>query len=238
MKHGSLFSGIGGIDLGFEWAGFQSVWQVELDLFCNRILNKNFPFTERYADIKTVGKHNLEFVDVISGGFPCQDISVASSTKTGLRGGRSGLWYEMSRIISELQPKYVVIENVAQLLRNGINIVLEDLFRNGYDAEWSVLRASDFGAPHKRSRLFIVAYSNKVDGETRLGVEQNRTPQIFTGSTGERIPIWLQTADRFIGVDDGLSTRLYRPRVEALGNSVVPQIAEWIARKIILAENG
>lgn len=205
---------------------------MEIEPFCRSILAKNFPFVAQHEDVKLVGKHNLEYVDIISGGFPCQDISVASSTKTGLQGARSGLWNQMSRIIGELRPKYVVIENVAQLLRNGFPAVLRDLSENGYDAEWSVLRASYFGAPHQRARLFIVAYPHQIDGEAGLGVEQNRTASIFTGSTGQCLPIWLQTADRFIGVDDGLPARLYRPRVEALGNSVVPQIAEWIGKKI------
>lgn len=115
MTMGSLFAGIGGFDLGFERAGFQTVWQVEINEWARKVLAKNFPHAERYADIRECGRHNLKPVDVICGGFPCQDISNAG-LRAGIEGERSGLWSEFARVINELQPKYVLIENVAALL--------------------------------------------------------------------------------------------------------------------------
>ena len=158
MKHGSLFSGIGGFDLGFERAGIETLWQVEIDGYCRRILESHFPSAKRYEDVRTVGKHNLATVDIISGGFPCQDISNAGK-RAGIDGERSGLWSEYARIIRELRPRFVVVENVAALLGRGMERVLGDLAACGYDAEWQSIRASDVGAPHRRERIWIVAYA-------------------------------------------------------------------------------
>src|ERR1700678_1941479 len=116
LTHGSLFSGIGGFDLGFERAGIKNVWQVEIDPYCQRVLAKQFPDAERFDDVRTVGRHNLKPVDIISGGFPCQDISTAGKRAGIAEGTRSGLWSEYARIIGELRPRFVVVENVAALL--------------------------------------------------------------------------------------------------------------------------
>ncbi len=161
MKHGSLFSGIGGIDLGFEMAGIQTAWTCEIDDFCHELLSKRFPLATHYTDIKEIGSHNLESVDVISGGFPCQDISTAGKG-AGLEGERSGLWFEMWRIIGELQPRWVFIENVANLTTKGGARVLHDLAEIGYDAEWQIISARDVGARHLRKRIWIIAYPNNV----------------------------------------------------------------------------
>jgi DNA (cytosine-5)-methyltransferase 1 len=160
---GSLFSGIGGIDLGLQRAGFEIKWQVEIDEYCQKVLGKHWPDVARHGDIRTVGKHNLEAVDLIAGGFPCQDISNAGK-QVGITGERSGLWSEFHRLICELRPRFVLVENVAALLARGIDRVLGDLSKSGYDAEWQVLPASAFGAPHLRERVFIVAYSNGRNG--------------------------------------------------------------------------
>jgi len=135
------------------------MWQVELDPYCRRVLEKHFPRAERFEDVRTVGKRNLPWVDIISGGFPCQDISNAGK-RAGIDGERSGLWSEYARIVRELRPRYVVVENVAALLGRGMERVLGDLAACGYDAEWQSIRASDVGAPHRRERIWIVAYSN------------------------------------------------------------------------------
>lgn len=154
---GSLFTGIGGIDLGLEQAGCgTTMWQVELDAYCRRVLERHWPLSERHTDVRTVGKQNLSRVDLLCGGFPCQDTSLAGKRK-GLRGKRSGLWFENRRIIQELEPRAVVIENVLGLRTAGLPRVLADLARLGFDAEWSDLAAVDVGAPHIRRRLFIVA---------------------------------------------------------------------------------
>ena len=157
MTHGSLFSGIGGFDLGFHWAGIKTVWSVEIDEYARKVFHKNFPDVKQYSDIHEVGAHNLEQVDIISGGFPCQDISVAGK-RAGITGARSGLWFEMFRVCSELRPRYIVIENVANLLRLGLDRVLADLASIGFDAEWACISARDVGARHLRKRIWIVAY--------------------------------------------------------------------------------
>ena len=139
MKIGSLFSGIGGLDLGLEWAGVgHTVWQVEREPFCQTILAKHWPNAARFDEVRTVGAHNLEPVDVISGGFPCQDISYAGKG-LGLSGERSGLWYEFARIVGEMGPRFVVVENVAAILSRGIWDVLGTLSDLGYDAQWRTI---------------------------------------------------------------------------------------------------
>lgn len=164
MRIGSLFSGIGGLELGLEWAGVgHTVWQVEQDSFCRAVLARHWPDAQRYNDVREVGAQNLEPVDLICGGFPCQDISYAGKG-AGLAGARSGLWYEFARIVGELGPRFVVVENVAALFTRGIDAVLGTLADLGYDAEWSTLRASDVGAPHQRKRVFIIAAMGDTAG--------------------------------------------------------------------------
>ena len=159
LTHGSLFAGIGGFDLGFQWAGIETIWQVEIDEYCRQVLARHFLEAERFSDIRDCGAHNLKTVDVISGGFPCQDISVAGK-QSGITGPRSGLWSEMHRIIGELRPRFAVIENVPNLAKLGLDRVLADLASIGYDAEWQCISANDVGAPHLRRRIWIVAYPN------------------------------------------------------------------------------
>jgi site-specific DNA-cytosine methylase len=174
MKIGSLFSGIGGLELGLEWAGVgRTAWQVEQDLFCQAVLAHHWPDAKRYNDVREVGAHNLEPVDVICGGFPCQDISYAGKG-AGLAGARSGLWYEFARIIGELGPQYVVVENVAALFTRGIDAVLGTLAEAGYERfdlddnadrrawrarqEWLGMAAADQdGIPGRKSVAFLKA---------------------------------------------------------------------------------
>lgn len=157
---GSLFSGIGGLEYGLEMTGrFKTVWQVEKDAYCRKVLAKHWPDVTRFEDVKDVGKENLSPVDVICGGFPCQDISAAGNREGIREGNRSGLWFEYARIIREMGPRYVVVENVAGLLADGLGIVLSELASIGYDAQWRVLSAESVGAPHLRERVFLVAYS-------------------------------------------------------------------------------
>jgi site-specific DNA-cytosine methylase len=180
LRHGSLFTGIGGFDLGFERAGIKTVWQVEIDGYCRKVLARHFPDAERFGDIRECGARNLGRVDVLSGGFPCQDISNAGK-RAGIDGERSGLWSEYARIIRELRPRYVVVENVAALLGRGMERVLGDLAACGYDAEWQSIRASDVGAPHRRERIWIVAYpfGGRVREQSILGPECGGAPFTF-----------------------------------------------------------
>lgn len=155
---GSLFSGIGGFDLGLErTGGFQTRWFCEQDKFCAQVLNKHWPGVPVYPDVTTLRGGQIEPVDVLCGGFPCQDLSVAGKG-AGITGERSGLWKQYARLIGELRPRYVFVENVPALRSRGFGVVLGDLAALGYDTEWDCLPASAFGAPHQRDRIWIVAY--------------------------------------------------------------------------------
>lgn len=160
MKFISLFTGIGGFDLGFERAGMQCVAQVEFDKRAREVLRKHWPDVALHEDVRNVGKHNLPTVDLVCGGFPCQDLSVAGKRK-GLDGERSGLWFEFHRIIGELKPRWVVIENVPGLLTSNrgrdFAVILDGLVKCGYRVAWRVLDAQYFGLAQRRKRVFIVA---------------------------------------------------------------------------------
>ena len=189
MTHGSLFSGIGGIDLGFEWAGIETKWQVEIDEYCQKLLSIRFPHTKKFTDVRKVGSHNLEKVDIISGGFPCQDISVAGKG-AGIEGERSGLWTELHRVISELRPRFAFIENVPMLTIRGGGRVVSDLAEIGYDAEWQIVGADDVGAWHRRKRIWIVAYPRHSTNTTieRPQGEKNRISKKYRKKRLSRMP--------------------------------------------------
>ena len=280
---GSLFAGIGGFDLGLERAGMRSVWQSDVDPFCLAVLEKHWPDVLRVPDIRDVGADTVPDVDVICGGFPCQDLSYAGAG-AGITGARSGLWSEYARVIGELRPRYVVVENVSALLARGLGVVLGDLAALGYDAEWDCLPASAFGAPHRRDRIWLVAYPNS-EGEPGRPVDAQQGPRIMVSDTQsaglERVglrgrpavnradvadssserrgslgPRKAQAGADALGrhggepagdnpwavepdvgrVADGVPARV--DRLRALGNSLVPQIAEWIGRRIVAHEEG
>lgn len=153
---GSLFAGIGGIDLGLQRAGMHIAWQVENDPYCIKVLEKHWPDVPRHGDIRGVNWHELEPVDVIAGGFPCQPVSVAGKQQ-GTADER-WLWPHMAGAVRHLRPRYVLVENVPGLLANGMGDVLRDLAAIGYDTEWRCISAADMGAPHLRRRIWIVAY--------------------------------------------------------------------------------
>jgi DNA (cytosine-5)-methyltransferase 1 len=250
LTHGSLFAGIGGFDLGFERAGIRTVWQVELDSYCRRVLERHFPHSLRFADIRDccgiqgphhcTRKHHLRWVDILSGGFPCQDISNAGK-RAGIDGERSGLWSEYSRIIRELRPRYVVVENVAALLGRGMERVLGDLAACGYDAEWDCLPASAFGAYHERDRSFIVAHKSQLNGrphdlleageEWRASLQSRRFSSMAVAARAER-------DNTRLGCEPDVARLVRRvpaalDRLEGLGDCIIPQIAEWIGRRIV-----
>lgn len=156
MKVGSLFSGAGCGDLGLEWAGLDHAWFCEVDPYARKILALRWPGKPIYEDIREVDFTQVEPVDMLAGGFPCQDISVAGKG-AGLEGARSGLWTEYARAIAEIRPRYALIENSPALVTRGLDVVLSDLASLGYDAEWHCVPASALGAPHKRDRIWIVA---------------------------------------------------------------------------------
>ena len=155
LRIGSLFSGIGGLDLAVEAAtGGRTVWQVEADAYCRSVLARHWPDAERFDDVRTAA--DLPAIDILAGGFPCQDLSDASQTKAGLAGARSGLFFELVRIAAETRPAKIIIENVSPLLRYR-PVVEAELAAIGYRCRWARLYASSAGAPHLRRRVFIVA---------------------------------------------------------------------------------
>jgi DNA (cytosine-5)-methyltransferase 1 len=319
---GDLFSGIGGFSLGLErTGGFETKWFVENDPFCQKVLAKHWPNVKRHGDIKNVGKHNLEPVDLICGGFPCQPFSVAGKRK-GTEDNRY-LWGEMFRVISDVKPTWVIAENVRGLLSIEGGMVFEncclDLESIGYEVQAFIIPACAVNAPHRRDRVWIVAYSvsrsseisnsGTVDcenGETQKcrktdiqdssayrnchapdtarelshgsreprgrrgefadkscsladtsnqGLSGSEWPgpheqgQATHGSTSERNYAWdepwLEAAQRFCKLDDGLPDRLVRParnrnrvqKLKALGNAVVPQIVEILGRAILKVDS-
>ena len=254
---GSLFSGIGGFELGFSWTGgFETKWMCEYDPHAQRILKQNFPGIPIYSDVRDICKTiHPEKVDCLVGGFPCQDVSEAGLRRGMSKGTetRSSLYHEFARIIGEIKPRWVVIENVRGLLSidlgRGIGRVFRDLADMGYDAEGKVIRACSFGAPHQRQRVFIVAYPNGLLGtstffhamsqESELGgIIDSDTPIIwngvrFDGTAKLAIQNYKATLGTpvLFGVDDGIPDWL--DRNTRLGNAVVPQVAQYIGELIL-----
>ena len=232
---GSLFAGIGGFDLGFEREGYEIRWQVEIDKYCNKVLAKHWPEVPRYDDVRDCGLHNLEPVDVITGGFPCQDLSLAGKQK-GLDGERSALWWDYHRIIGELRPRFAVVENVPNLLNRGIDRVCGSLAEIGYDAEWHIVSAADVGAPHLRKRVWLVA---DADG-AGFGERRRSQPMEAQQLSAQRRSASSRWQDRYnenwttepsiCRVLDGIPHRV--DRLRGLGNAIVPQIAQHIARTL------
>jgi DNA (cytosine-5)-methyltransferase 1 len=268
-----LFSGIGGFSLGLERAGMRTVAFCEIEPYCQAVLRKHWPDVPVFGDVRELTAKTISnsegigrehggddasqsgdrwdasttrtSVNVICGGFPCQDISVAGKG-AGIEGSRSGLWSEYARIVGEVRPRYVIVENVAALLGRGLGRVLGDLAALGYDAEWHCIPASAVGAPHRRDRVWIVAHAasgirqRQTSGtaryaalgredvaDTRRELLEGRLKQSTQGSTQ-----WLTEPD--VGrVAHGVSARV--DRLRALGNAIVPQIAEIIGRAIMSA---
>ena len=302
MEFISLFAGIGGMDLGLERAGMTCVAQVEIDPFCQRVLEKHWPDVPRFGDIRDVGKHNLPSADLIAGGFPCQPHSVAGKRK-GASDDRN-LWPEFSRIIAELRPRYVLAENVPGIVTTYLDTVLSDLEGQGYTCTTLNLPACAFDAPHRRERIFVVAHAASNRRQRRQGQDeherqydtvgrgeqpernggnghvadhavrgrnQKQAPQeggnnqirgaqrtaggcsshvdnahqgryvpsqeqICTGRNRAQYAGWWTLEPDVDRVAYGPSTELDRNRLGAIGNAVVPQVAEWIGRRIMAVE--
>lgn len=314
MTFGSLFAGIGGFDLGFERAGMHCEWQVEIDPYCRQVLAKHWPNVRRWDDVRTFPPRSIRAsyswrgaptgpftpdviedttrsewnVDVICGGFPCQDISNAGK-QAGIEGERSGLWREFARIISVLRPRFVAVENVAALLVRGMGVVCGDLAAIGYDAQWDVISAASVGAPHLRERVWIVAHDDRHDrSASRQSEAEARPANVAVAGSSREIPdtngehgrtggarrpsgnrprqteqaqrqamgnairsrLEVRQMQKAINefaatvgasqwavepnvgrVADGVPARV--DRLRGLGNAVVPQVAEWIGRRIM-----
>ena len=233
-----LFSGIGGFSLGLERAGMKTVAFCEVDKKCQQVLKKHWPGVPIFDDVSTLkGEDIEETVDVICGGFPCQDISLAGKG-AGLEGKRSGLWSEFKRLIEEIKPKYAIIENVSALRSRGLDQVLREISEIGYDAEWHCITASSIGAPHRRDRVWIISYpkGKRVQGLWTSGQQESPTHEeetIFMRYRKRFRKAYWQVEPTVARVVDGFPGRV--DRVKQLGNAVVPQIPELIGRAICQA---
>jgi DNA (cytosine-5)-methyltransferase 1 len=237
---GSLFSGIGGLDLGLERAGMEVRWQVEKNAFCQRVLMHHWPDVPRYEDVTTLTGEELAPVDLVCGGFPCQPVSQAGQQK-GTDDDR-WLWPEFQRIVGLLRPRYVLVENVTGLLTaNGghaFGEVIGDLADLGMDAEWTCLSAKDCGAPHLRKRVWIVAYPNGT-GLQRRQILSQCSSERSVGKTGLDDRRFLEDSisgdwepqSRIRPLAHGVPSRV--AKLQALGNAVVPKCAEVIGRYIV-----
>ncbi len=233
LKVLDLFSGIGGFSLGLERSGgFETIAFCEINKFCQKVLKKHWPKVPVFDDVTELKGEQVGTVDIICGGFPCQDLST-NGQGAGVSGERSGLWREMARLASELRPKYIIMENVANLLAHGYGDILAALASIGYDAEWHCIPAAAVGAPHLRDRIWIIA---NAQGEPGL-YESN------SWKTAHRLPDntfdwasrgWITPKTAICRMDDGVPGRV--DRTCALGNAVVPQIPEMIGNAILVAE--
>jgi len=235
MKHGSLFSGIGGFDLAAEWMGWTNIFHCERAEFPRQILKKNFPNAITYEDItKTDFKTHRGEIDIISGGFPCQPFSVAGERK-GTEDDRY-LWKEMLRAICEIQPSFVVAENVRGLTNWNKGMVFDqvqaDLEIEGFEILPILLPACAVNAPHRRDRIWFVAYNqgfqNSALSNNKSDWQHSKSKREFRGNNF--CVDWRKTASEICGNDDGLPNRV--DRLTALGNAIVPQVAYEIFKCI------
>lgn len=180
LSVGSLFSGIGGIDLGLEWAGMEIRWQAETDWYASQVLTKHWPNIPNLGDVKLINWKEVERVDLLAGGYPCTPFSVAGKRKG--KEDRRHLWPYYLEAIRELRPKYALLENVPGHLSKGFGTVLGDLAETGYDVQWDRISAADVGAPHRRERVFAIA----VDMADASG--KRRQDECFASSIGETEP--------------------------------------------------
>jgi DNA (cytosine-5)-methyltransferase 1 len=240
-----LFSGIGGFSLGLERAGMETVAFCEFDEHAQKVLRKHWPGVPIHSDIRELdAKQFRGTVDVICGGFPCQDLSTAGK-QVGFSGERSSLYGEMLRVIGECMPRYAIFENVTGLLTGDsgrwFGQFLYDLAQIGFDAEWHCVSASDIGAQHHRDRVWVIAYpcgSRSKVGLARQNVRQEGDTRISINLSNE-----IRRARRKPGMEgwsiepnvgrvaNGVPNRAHR--LKQLGNAVVPQIPEAIGRAIM-----
>jgi DNA (cytosine-5)-methyltransferase 1 len=251
-----LFSGIGGFSLGLERAGMRTVAFCETNEYNRGVLRKHWPDVPCFGDVRDLRAEHVGAVDLICGGFPCQDISTRG-LGAGLAGERSGLWFEFHRLIAEIRPSWVVAENVSVLRSRGLDIVLRGLAEIGYDAEWHCIPASAVGAPHRRDRVWVIAYPDSFSRRARTsqggqgeadGAEAGHgtgdaayascvlRPAFFREQSHRALQRdWPQDWPSYIeslrSLDDGVSDEL--GELAGYGNAVVPAIPEIIGRAIM-----
>jgi len=246
LKVLDLFSGIGGFSLGLERAGMETVAFCEFDRHCCKVLSKHWPNIEIHNDVRKLdGRAYRGSVDVVCGGFPCQDLSQAGKG-AGFSGERSSLYREMLRIIGECRPRYAIFENVTGLLSGESGRwfaeFLYDLAEVGYDAVWHCIPASEIGANHHRDRIWIIAYTDSERVERSAKISNSIKQYIRESNSGIQSFGSVSSFDEspLLRVDDGLPGRLdrskARQRIKQLGNAVIPQIPEIIGKAIIDTE--
>jgi DNA (cytosine-5)-methyltransferase 1 len=229
----SLFAGIGGLELGLERAGMTTVGQVEINPYCRKVLEEHWPEVPRHDDVRTAGDwwtgDERPAVDLVCGGFPCQPFSIAGP-QLGTADERWG-WPWFADVIRTVGPRYVVVENVAALVRDAdaFGWMLGDLHQFGFDAEWSVVTACSVGAPHRRRRLYLVAYTRS---EGLQGLHETRGRVDLQPAAADLWRHW-ETEPDVARVADGVPRRLVLEPIKAYGNAVVPQVAELIGRLIM-----
>jgi DNA (cytosine-5)-methyltransferase 1 len=226
MTIGSLFSGIGGLEWGLSRAGWGEVlFQVEVDENARRVLLAHWPTATQFGDIQGVSFPG--YVDILCGGFPCQDLSTANvSGRRGLDGPRSGLWAEYRRLVQEIQPEWVVVENVGRTWRDWVPLVRRELRESGYASVPLRMSPAHLGYPHHRDRVFVVAHPHR-DGEClRFLYEETSKVLEYSAGLGQGVR---KAAYQAVALSDGLPRKLAR----LPGNAVVPDVA-WVVGKGIL----
>lgn len=227
LTHGSLFSGVEGFGLGAALAGIKTKWSCEFEEYQTKVIKKNFGDGHTvYGDIRTL--ENPPFVNIISGGFPCQDISVAGKG-AGIKGSRSGLWGHMHRIIGDVRPDYVIIENSPLLRKRGLEYVLHGLSEIGYDAQWQCLQGSFIGMQQRRERIYIIAYTMCKFGEGERPKSVFRQPYL-PWEFGGVYPGWRDRRSlpepRTFRSTNGIPNLV--DRVKCVGNAVQPLMAQYL----------
>ena len=248
---GGLCSGIGGLELGLEWAGCQTIWQSEIDPYCCRVLAKHWPDIPNLGDLTAVDWSTVERPDLVCAGFPCQPFSHAGRRR-GANDPRH-LWPHIAASLRLVRPEWVLLENVTGLLALGFGDVAADLAALGYDIEWECIPAAAVGAPHLRWRVFVVAHAEgpgaglegrEPPGPRRrpaegrgagLRLRERGQPDVGApaGGRGPDGSGWWDSEPDIRRVADGVPARM--DRLRGLGNAVVPQVAEWVGRRILAA---
>jgi len=239
MRFGSLFSGIGGLDLGLERAGMTCAWQSEIEPYACQVLAKHWPHIDNLGDIRGIDWTRVDRVDLVAGGYPCQPFSIA-----GVRRGEDDpkhLWPMFVECLRVVRPRYALLENVAGHLSIGFGSVLADLAAIGYDTQWDCIPAAAVGAPHLRDRLFVIARDTRAEQPRTLADSADagsfdalrpgwHAPWHGGPSTG-RSPIGRWSPEPELGrVAYGIPSRV--DRIRGLGNAVVPQVAEHLGNII------
>jgi DNA (cytosine-5)-methyltransferase 1 len=262
LTHGSLFARLGGFDLGLALAGWRTLWQVESDPYLRRVLARHWPDVERHADMRAVGAGNLAPVDLVTGSFPCQDLSAArKGERAGMDGRASGEFYELARIVGELRPRWVVVENVPGLLSchggADLDAVVGALAELGYGVAWRTLDSRHFGVPQRRRRVFVVGrLGGPVPPQVLFDLARTLTAKRRSDARSETLvidgpdgPRPVAYADR-VRADTGLPRRVEPlpraepgaddccpdgPRYAGLGRAVTVPVVRWLGERLLLA---